>query len=274
MNRRPMIKDSDRRYINIHLPHSAKIMGIFLIFSLMTLSRNSWAYTSVDCVQCHAKVGSESKLQISLSDFKSSVHGDKVECSECHTGVVDIRHIKDPDLGKADCSRCHEQKNLHGMVSDSANRPRCYSCHTRHNILPGKDAASSVAPGRLRGTCGKCHPGECGKVEYLAWLPSLQISSHKKQDFAHSYGRDDCLGCHQGRAAHGEKGQIVQEQCYRCHLSSDGSGSALMGSIHPIADFTVQPATFTSAVIYQLFLAMLLIAGIMFYIGWFSGRKK
>jgi len=260
--------------MNTYLYHCTKGIRLFLALSIISLAQSGWAYTSGDCVRCHAKGGSESKLQISVPDFKSSVHGDKISCQECHTGVVDVKHIKDPDLGTVDCSRCHEQKNLHGMGAGAAIRPQCYSCHTRHNILSSGNAASSVAPAGLQGTCGKCHPRECGNKDYLTWLPSLQISSHKKQDFARAYDRNNCLGCHQGRAAHGEEGQVDQQQCYRCHLSSKGSQGPLMGYIHPVADYAAQPAVFASALIYQMLLAALLIGGFRFYVGRFSRKNN
>jgi len=126
----------------------------------------------------------------------------------------------------------------------------------------------------MKATCGQCHPAECGKTDYLAWLPSLQVSSHKKQDFAHDYDRGNCLGCHQGQAAHGEEGQVDGQQCYKCHLSSKNSRSPLLGYMHATADFTRKPAIFASAVIYQIFLVLLLFGGIRFYVRRFSRKNN
>jgi hypothetical protein len=48
----------------------------------------------------------------------------------------------------------------------------------------------------------------------------------------------------------------------------------LVGYIHPVADFTRQPAIFASAVIYQFFVVTLLIGGVIFYIRRFSRKNK
>ncbi|MEN6440347.1 MAG: hypothetical protein ABFD97_17370 [Syntrophobacter sp.] len=257
------------------LYHFIKRIGLsFLGFSVVFLAQSAWAYTPEDCIQCHRAGSSKSSLRIDVQEFKASVHGDKATCQECHTGVVDEKHTRDRSLGAVDCGQCHEQTNRHGMGSGRADRPRCYSCHTRHNMLPKDNAASSINPGRLRTTCGGCHPAQSGKTDYLTWLPSLQVSSHKKQDFAHDYDRGNCVGCHQGRAAHGEEGQVDKQQCYKCHFSLKDARSPLMGYIHPVADSARQPAIFASAVIYQLFVVSLLVGGVRFYIRRFSRRNS
>lgn len=256
------------------LYHCFKIIRLsFLGLCIVFFAQAGWAYTSEDCVRCHQEGSSESKLHISVSDFKSSIHGKTITCAECHTGVVDEKHRTDRTLGAVDCTQCHEQKNHHGMGSAALNRPQCYSCHTRHNILPKDNAASSVYPTALRTTCAACHPRECGRMDYLTWLPAWQISSHKKQYFGQAYDRTDCLGCHQGHAAHGEEGQIDGQQCYKCHMPSKDGGAPMMGYIHPIADISKQPAIFASAVIYQCIVVVLLIGGIGFYIRRFSRKN-
>lgn len=246
----------------------------FLGFTAVLLAQGAWAYTPEECIQCHGEGSSKSSLRIAVPEFKASVHGDKATCGECHAGIVDEKHTRDRSLGAVDCSQCHEQKNRHGMGSARADRPQCYSCHTRHNILPKENAASSVNSRGLRTTCAGCHPAQSGKTDYLTWLPSLQISSHKKQDFAHEYDRGNCVGCHQGRAVHGEEGQIDKQQCNKCHLTSKDAAGAMLGYIHPVANSAKQPAIFASAVIYQLFAVSLLVGGVRFYIRRFSRKNS
>ena len=98
-------------------------------------------------------------------------------------------------------------------------------------------------PMQLKITCRSCHPVECGQTGYLSLLPSLQIRSHKKQNFSRDYSRFDCIGCHQGKAAHGEEEIINQQDCHKCHQSAPGK-SSLMGYIHPQADSRNQPGIF------------------------------
>ena len=102
------------------------------------------------------------------------------------------------------------------------------------------------------------HPSECGREDYLSWFPSLQVVSHGKQDLSRAYDRSNCLGCHQGAGAHGEKKPINDQDCTRCH-------NDLIGFIHPKADSAKQPGILASAWIYQLFLAGLLWGGFRFY---------
>ena len=90
-----------------------------------------------------------------------------------------------------------------------------------------------------------------GKQDYFSWFPAVQIASHPKADFAVDYSEENCLGCHQGAAAHGEQEPIAEEHtCFKCHRSPDAPG-ALWGRMHPRADLDTQPAVFAAATIYQ-----------------------
>jgi hypothetical protein len=99
---------------------------------------------------------------------------------------------------------------------------------------------------------------ESGKPDYLSWFTSLQIVSHGKQDFGKAYSRGNCLGCHQGEGAHGEKRPINDQDCAKCHKD-------LMGFMHPKADSAKQPGILASVWIYQVFLSALLWGGFRFY---------
>jgi hypothetical protein len=245
------------------------VVGLLLFGMVM----NVWGYTSEDCLRCHKEGSFASALHIDVKAFESSVHGQTVSCQECHTGVHDDGHKSLRGSGVVNCTQCHDQKNEHGLQARNDSRPQCYSCHTKHSILPKRDSASSVHPNQLTTTCSSCHPLECGKTDYFPWFPSIQVSSHKKQDFSRSYGRENCLGCHQGAAAHGEKGLLNNYDCYKCHIAPDGRG-ALLGFIHPKADTKRQPATFVAAVLYQVSLVFLFCGGLGFYMKKFSRNRK
>ncbi len=233
-----------------------------------------WAYSTQDCIACHAEGGDGSALQIVVADFETSVHGrESIGCQDCHQGVEDDGHQYEPGSGTVDCGQCHDQVNRHGSRTASNDRPQCHSCHTSHRILEKDETSSSVHPSNLRETCGACHPVESGGVDYLTWLPSVRIKSHPKQDFSGSYDATNCLGCHQGAGAHGESGNIDEQTCYKCHLTPEGHG-ALLGRIHPKADLREQPATYASAMVYQFSLALLLCYGIKLLIQRFNARAK
>jgi hypothetical protein len=158
------------------------------------------------------------------------------------------------------------------MQSKSDNRPRCHSCHTSHGILERDNPASAVHPDSLKETCKVCHPLESGEVDYMSWLPSLQIASHGKQDFSRAYERTNCIGCHQGMAAHGEEEKLDDQPCYKCHLPQEGQ-AGLWGYVHPRADIEKQPDTHMAAGVYQIALMVLLLGGIGFFVKRFSGKK-
>lgn len=251
-----------------------KKLFLFCLAFLICLSgHDAWAYTREDCAKCHEKGSTDSTLTLSIEEFEASIHGREITCQDCHTGVKDEDHQTKKGYGTVDCSQCHDQQNRHALHSKSENRPHCYSCHTKHGILEKDNASSSVYPERLKETCRGCHAFECGEVDYLSWLPSLQIASHRKQDFSQAYERTNCIGCHQGLAAHGEEGQLNDHDCYKCHLPKKGQ-AGLWGYIHPRADYDKQPGVFAAATIYQFFAVVLLWGAFGFYIKRFSGRNK
>ncbi len=238
--------------------------ALFFICLIFLWAEAGLAYTADDCAQCHASASGKSRLQISLDAYRSSVHGrEGMSCADCHKAVRDEGHERAGGSGAVSCNDCHDKANFHGVGSE--RRPKCYSCHTRHGILGKKDSRSSVHPDALPKTCSACHPLESGRSDYLSWLPSMQIVSHGKQDFSRVYDRKNCIGCHQGSAAHGEKEPISGDECYKCHFS-------MMGYIHPKADPAGQPGVFAAAVAYQLFVAVLLAGGFLFLVGRLSGN--
>lgn len=233
----------------------------------------AWAYTAEDCIKCHEEGSSKSMLHISIKEFKASIHGEETVCEDCHTSVKSEDHERRKGSGAVDCRECHEEENRHGLQSEGGRRPQCYSCHTRHSILEKDNPTSSIHPKRLKETCKICHKRECGEINYLSRLPSLQIASHKKEDFSKTFERTNCVGCHQGMAAHGEENQLNDEDCHKCHLTTAGQ-SRLMGYIHPTADREEQPETFAVAVVYQVVAVILLWGGLRFYVRRFSRKTK
>ena len=237
----------------------------FFVVLLWLMSCKTWAYTSKDCMRCHSEASRESVLHISISEFQGSIHGREITCKDCHTSIKDGEHENLKGAGAVNCGQCHDQKNMHGFQSRNENRPLCHSCHTRHGILRKDDKASSVHLDQLKNTCKGCHPVECGESDYFSWLPSIRIMSHKKQDFNQAYEKDNCIGCHQGQAVHGEKKPLNEQNCHICHMKMKDQG-AVMGYIHPRADSEKQPVTLAAGIIYQIFIVLLLWGGFRLYI--------
>lgn len=135
------------------------------------------------CGMCHDKV---------LAEYRESVHGKAVAegivaapvCSSCHGEHM----ILAPSKGASPvsrshiprtCGKCHGdvrlterfrlpqntivsyEKSVHGLAlkTGSETVAECASCHGVHRILPSSDPRSTIYPGNLAKTCGKCHPG-------------------------------------------------------------------------------------------------------------------
>lgn len=245
----------------------------FLGLLIVVTAANTWGYTTEDCIRCHKEGSRQSILHISMEKYDASIHGREIACQDCHTGVRDKAHETIKESGFVDCTQCHEQENRHGLQGKSEHRPRCYSCHTTHAIFEKESKLSSVNGKNLKKTCETCHPAECGDGDCLSWLPSLRISSHSKQDFGRAFDKDNCLGCHQGKAAHGEKATLNNQDCYKCHFSPEGA-PLLLGYIHPKADTVKHTTIFAAATIYLLLILALFSGGFVFYIRKFSQKKK
>ncbi|HDZ90712.1 MAG: hypothetical protein JRJ09_12820 [Deltaproteobacteria bacterium] len=245
------------------------VVGLIVVFGIC----DSWGYVQEDCIRCHRDGTRESALHIPIDHFNASVHGREIDCQACHTGVVDQDHATTKGSGAVNCGQCHEQENSHGSGAKVEHRPRCYSCHGTHAVFEKESELSSVNGKNLTKTCKTCHPVECGERDWLSWLPSLQIASHNKQDFARVFDTDNCLGCHQGMAAHGEDEPLDDQDCYRCHMAPE-KGSPLLGNIHPRADLEKHPAIFAAGFLYLLLMLALFSGGFAFYIRKFSRKRK
>ena len=244
------------------------IIGLAIFF----LSQQAlWAYSTDDCIQCHDVGNEEGRLIVSVKAFKNSVHGNEVSCQECHTDIVDETHITDEKSMGVDCTQCHDQENHHGLNGGNLTASKCHECHTRHRILEKNDTASSVHTKNLKKTCAQCHPVACGQLNAFSWLPSIRVAGHGKQDFSHSYDPMNCLGCHQGQAAHGEKEPINEQKCFLCHNSFQRT-AAWSGYSHVNADMKEQPVSFAAGISYMIVLPFLMLMGI--WTCWRQGVAK
>ncbi len=234
---------------------------IFLGLPTFAGGEGAGTYRMAECKECHSQGSSKSLLKIDMKGFESSVHAAGFQCIDCHQNVLSDKHILRAGSGTVNCFRCHQKINRHGGESSSASRPQCHQCHTRHRMYRKTNPASSVHRNSISATCQRCHPEESGRMTYLSWLPSIRIESHNKQDLGTVYGSGDCLGCHQGQAAHGETQTLVQANCHECHLTPDGE-NALLGTMHPKADLDAQPGVYAIAFMYQLGIIFLLWGGL------------
>ena len=213
-----------------------KALSLQGMIALHLLAFNAWGYLEDECARCHGFGSEESKLQIDVGRYKTSIHAGEIGCTNCHEVIIGDEHITEKGLEKVNCQKCHNQQNLHSKDAST----ECADCHTRHTIYGADDLRSSVNWRNLKSTCGTCHPAQTKSPSGLSMLTSFHIASHPKQDMASRFEKDMCVGCHQGRAAHGEKGLINSQNCYKCHFPLNNK-RIILGYIHTYADWQRQP---------------------------------
>ncbi len=128
------------------------------------------------CLGCH----SDSSLQMELpggdlvsvyvnpEEFTNSVHGSKLNCTDCHNDISDYPHPERNLKSRRayslalyeSCKRCHfanYTKTLEGihyrlLSSGDTRAPVCVDCHGAHNI-----SKPDLPKSRVSRTCKSCH---------------------------------------------------------------------------------------------------------------------
>jgi hypothetical protein len=82
-------------------------------------------------------------------------------CGACHA-----RQDLNAKYGLPSARRETYLGSFHGIALEAGQLTvaNCESCHGAHDIRPSSDPASSIAPGNLTATCGRCHPGIGARV--------------------------------------------------------------------------------------------------------------
>jgi formate dehydrogenase gamma subunit len=136
------------------------------------------------CGRCHGAVREEYDRSIHGRALQAGVT-DSPTCTDCH-GAHLILSSSNPDaptcgarLARDTCGKCHDDpviiskyglqdgvvgsylESYHGWASRSGCQvvASCSDCHTAHRVLPAEDSASSISPGQVVETCGRCHEG-------------------------------------------------------------------------------------------------------------------
>jgi len=206
-------------------------------------------------------------LHVDLQRYVFSTHGQKgIECVDCHADADPNAH---PRAGypRVDCRACHSEvpppgvfppdalkrleakgikpppkearkgeswvKSKHGKAWEQANpaAPFCPQCHTAHYVRKSEDPESTVARVGLPATCGACHVDQVRSYDVGGALTRFRIGAHGKGDLSDRYSVCECLGCHQGEAAHGEEA-VTEQRCPACHRVPEAKGETLYASLH------------------------------------------
>lgn len=157
----------------------------FLIFLASTVSLSSAFSADTEkkttpCLECHTQssyrrtqflhfsAGESLPVFLDRNGWKSSVHADKVSCTDCHTEIRSYPHRTVPPRDKREfsrsvadsCKKCHfahytrllDSIHFKLLAGGVAGTPSCVDCHGSHEIKKADEPRISI---NLR--CGKCH---------------------------------------------------------------------------------------------------------------------
>jgi len=206
-------------------------------------ARQPQQFSNADCLACHSDPsltmdvnGKQVSLQVNEDKFKASMHGQMLNCVDCHKGIKSLPH--DANVSKPTCAQCHadEQKtydkSIHAqaIAAGNSNAATCESCHGNiHELLPPSDPNSKVNHANIPKTCGACH-GQKFVMETsgVTTTPVMnyQQSVHGKLS---AEGNDkaavctDCHGAHDIMGPGNPQSPIfktnVPKTCGKCHGS-------------------------------------------------------
>ena len=140
------------------------------------------------CLSCHGKPdfsmtltsGESLSLYINPEVFATSIHGDKLLCTDCHSSIATYPHPereissqRDYNIAQSEiCSKCHQNisqmyaASVHGkaLIEEANNdAPVCNDCHTSHTIEDPRTAAFRLESVEL---CSNCHNNESLMQKY------------------------------------------------------------------------------------------------------------
>ncbi len=141
------------------------------------LAPTARALSTDDCLGCHAndhdsvvKLADGSSFQVFVDPrkWKSSVHGGKLACTDCHLNITDYPHpavtatsARAFELAQGQsCKRCHFAfytrmlDGIHYKLLEAGNEkaPTCVDCHGAHAITNPQVPRLSITQ-----RCAKCH---------------------------------------------------------------------------------------------------------------------
>jgi cytochrome b subunit of formate dehydrogenase len=189
------------------------------------------AVPNSECLDCHEaefkprKKGQPAEwVGVRTENYARSAHA-KLACVECHTSIEETPHPA--KLPPVDCTGCHARTGgkhtFHPRLAltpvPAGRDTACGECHSAHETVAAKDAASPFADGQQTLSCGRCH--EAAQQGYLS-------SAHGQKQEGGRRLTPDCLSCHREPIAGGSGGpallarKVAQARlCESCHVGRD-----------------------------------------------------
>jgi hypothetical protein len=187
-----------------------------------------------ECLACHSDPNASMSLPngeaISLyadpAVFQRSVHGDKLNCVDCHVRNQTVPHpslnvVTARDFHRAEyelCKRCHFENytrtldSMHFDVVAAGNpyAPVCTDCHTAHSVMRLTDSHVQIAK-----TCSQCH----GEI-YDQYVKSVHGSALESEGNPDVPVCTTCHGVHNIQSATTAAFRLDSvDMCARCHAN-------------------------------------------------------
>ncbi|MBI4186516.1 MAG: cytochrome c3 family protein [Chloroflexi bacterium] len=160
-----------------------------------------------DCLGCHVQPslsmtlasGETLPLVVNRKAFATSIHGDKLSCTGCHSSISAYPHPESEIPSRRDyrvaqyelCQNCHfdnytrmlDSAHYQLLAGGDARAPVCADCHGAHYVTPPSQPRTEVSR-----TCSACHQDVYS--EYAASVHGRAISGENGGDVP------VCTDCH------------------------------------------------------------------------------
>jgi len=187
------------------------------------------------CLKCHRDPslsmtfpsGEVLSLHLDVEVYGQSVHGDRLDCIDCHQRNRDYPHPSlevgsRRDFARAEyevCKRCHfenytrtlDSMHFEAMAEGNADAAICTDCHTAHAVTPLEESGTKIAQ-----TCSNCH-----QDIYETYTESVHGSAllEENPDVPH------CITCHGvhniASATTASFRRASVDLCAKCHADEE-----------------------------------------------------
>ncbi|MBP1635256.1 MAG: cytochrome family protein [Acidobacteria bacterium] len=186
------------------------------------------------CLSCHGEPrmavtlpsGEARSLAVDRGAFARSVHGGKLACTDCHSGMAEIPHQARPFKTRREftiayneaCKRCHfanysktlDSVHQGAVVRGDVTAPVCVDCHGSHDITPPDRPRT-----RISQTCAACHEGVSNT--YARSVHGRALTADNNADVPTC---TDCHRAHDVAGPHAPGWRLRSpELCGACHAS-------------------------------------------------------
>ncbi len=186
------------------------------------------------CLACHGETdlavtlpsGETRSLYVDKAVFAASIHGGRLGCRDCHTGMDEVPHPTRSFQTRREftlayyeaCKRCHfanysktlDSVHYTALARGDRSAPICVDCHGSHDITRPNQPRS-----RISQTCAACHEGV--SVTYAKSVHGRALKETNNVDVP------TCTDCHHSHDISGPHNATWRlsspELCAGCHTN-------------------------------------------------------